>query len=47
MESKYVSPSADRAYELVDLAARIDELKKLFSRIDFKKHQFKKHEQEK
>lgn len=47
MESKYVSPSADRAYELIALTARIDELKKLMSRLDFNKHQFRKHEQEK
>jgi len=47
VESKYSEPSANRAYELIDLVARIDELKRLFSRIDFKKHEYRQFEQEK
>lgn len=47
VESKYAKPSADRAYELIDLTARIDELRKLLSRVDFKKREYRQFEQEK
>lgn len=47
LESKYAKPSADRSYEVTDLLARIDELKKLFSRINFKKHEYRQFEKEK
>ncbi|NIU85169.1 MAG: hypothetical protein GWN64_17245 [Candidatus Thorarchaeota archaeon] len=46
VESKYAKPSADRAYELIDLTARIDELRKLLSRVDFKKREYRQFEEE-